>query len=1584
MATYINRPDSLSLLGNLKSFLIGSSSEVSFELQKGGETILSETYYPNSSGQVEIQVKDIIGNYLSTTLPTGNNFSQSSFAADFTAYLDGSNSYSFRVVNAGVRKLATQASYFLLSNWLTWQPQVKRTVWNAPEYMTFYAANSTVAKAKFYLKSGTTKTVNVASFSAGAAYTVNTTPSRLFSLSGESIDDLYGIVDVWVETQSGSRLTYIQRYILEESQGDEHFYLCVNSLGGIDTYIFHGACALAPDISHENAELGDTKVVITEDAERRWEQTTGYASLKETSWIFELISAKSAWAVMDGTAEPIAIDSSSLRVSDRNNLHSCSFSFTLTEGGRCLNISRTSGTLPAIEVPSPSGEIFFLDLRLSDYPDSDLEPTSLLLLQSPFSNTWFKASLGAITDAIIQDVLAAIPPAQSNLPLNLQYGIVESEAPRTYNGSSEVTARIPSRISHLADRTSVPYLGAVGENGLVQLRDFAGNSIYPALRQGSLWGNSWNGGSVSGPLTFTAGATPSETADLEVITLDGQRCLHTRLPFISDADLAVGGPGSSGGSAGGATYLYQLEDVQLEEPAAGQILKYNGTKWVNAADEGGSLVSWTQHQHSGTKIATVTIGGTPTDVYAPSISYSAGTGLQLNGTTFSLKRATSTDIGGVQLADRGNNGIPVYFDADSSAHTINYLAVQTEAGSIILPFLSNDIAFLKQRGGNATLTGGFSNSPNIDRIFDGKPDYAVITPDSQDAEIVLTITLPTDRAYNYGQRLYIDFGANAWHAGSITVECYHRDIAETESESKYKTVESTCNSSFWVGGLIGTVEGYKVTKLVITFTDFTQYGFRICQVGLQHYDSYGAAASYMSRGSDDPVWRTISPATEGLYDLGAEGSRWRNLYAQAANISGMLTVNSLKLAGSKRIWFGDTYYLELDANNQLHTNAVFASDLDVAVGGPGSGSGGSGGSSVAWGAAANGYQYLNVSGYDENTHRVAMYGHSHAFADLTSKPTTLSGFGITDGVSMVTSSGSGNAVTSITASGHTLSITKGLTFLTSHQSIYSLTLQAGAFSGVTYTPNAAGRTVNIPTTLDHLSDGNTRKLSDYVTLATEQNNISGRKSFTGGFGVNEIYQGTSTTNAISIYSTITLWKNTSVNGNLYPYAAGKNLGMAGYGWSTLSLNDGAGAYVSEWGNTTPVLFMDVTTKQLTFYAGGDCVLRAYEESDGTKSPLLINRNGSTITRSVHYYSALRHSFCVNNSTLDDQTWDVLMQVEANGTGGGRKVKFYANLFSGSEDYTVGESGSAFGALYLKTAGVIYGGGTARITLSGTSSYNSANITLNGSTRVYGDLWLSNGSNSGNKLIFGDRSSSSDYCYIQETPDDSLTIKAGSVLPAGIYQNLGNSTNPWQYLYAKRWYPDAANAPGFYVEYSSANQALTVNGNLIVTGDVAVGAYASGTASFPVSVAGTLTPVSSGTFSLGTASLKFNYVYARYIGDSSNYLTSLYSSSVTATTLNATTVNITGILTEPTLTINESIESYLSGDSGTTSSSLNIASLYSNISNIVNGKYRKLAIGAYTLQVTGYRNHNGQYSVYAGRYWFEQTSAASNYWYIHRL
>lgn len=69
------------------------------------------------------------------------------------------------------------------------------------------------------------------------------------------------------------------------------------------------------------------------------------------------------------------------------------------------------------------------------------------------------------------------------------------------------------------------------------------------------------------------------------------------------------------------------------------------------------------------------------------------------------------------------------------------------------------------------------------------------------------------------------------------------------------------------------------------------------------------------------------------------------------------------------------------------------------------------------------------------------------------------------------------------------------TYLSSHQTIYTLTFEAGSFEAGAYTPNSAAKTIKIPTTLDHISEGSSRKLSDYVTLATTQNNISGEKTF---------------------------------------------------------------------------------------------------------------------------------------------------------------------------------------------------------------------------------------------------------------------------------------------------------------------------------------------------------------------------------------------------------------------------------------------------------------------------------------------------------
>ena len=76
-------------------------------------------------------------------------------------------------------------------------------------------------------------------------------------------------------------------------------------------------------------------------------------------------------------------------------------------------------------------------------------------------------------------------------------------------------------------------------------------------------------------------------------------------------------------------------------------------------------------------------------------------------------------------------------------------------------------------------------------------------------------------------------------------------------------------------------------------------------------------------------------------------------------------------------------------------------------------------------------------------------GHTHAFSEITGKPTTLAGYGVTDGVNTVTLSGSGNAVTGASISGHTLTLTKGSTFsLSGHTHTFaSLTSKPTTIAG---------------------------------------------------------------------------------------------------------------------------------------------------------------------------------------------------------------------------------------------------------------------------------------------------------------------------------------------------------------------------------------------------------------------------------------------------------------------------------------------------------------------------------------------------------
>ena len=86
---------------------------------------MSQRYEPGDNQRIEIDLREIIHAQLSCDLKeSGESYEQTNLAADFTAIIDGSR-ISFRVVKAGVDRLADTPTNFLKQNFLTWQSNGK-------------------------------------------------------------------------------------------------------------------------------------------------------------------------------------------------------------------------------------------------------------------------------------------------------------------------------------------------------------------------------------------------------------------------------------------------------------------------------------------------------------------------------------------------------------------------------------------------------------------------------------------------------------------------------------------------------------------------------------------------------------------------------------------------------------------------------------------------------------------------------------------------------------------------------------------------------------------------------------------------------------------------------------------------------------------------------------------------------------------------------------------------------------------------------------------------------------------------------------------------------------------------------------------------------------------------------------------------------------------------------------------------------------------------------------------------------------------------------------------------------------------
>lgn len=392
----------VSMSGNLKPFVLQSSTAVAFTLEVGGSRVLNETYYPGNGNLIEIDLREVVESYLSFTLPSSDVFNQTLLVRSFTAKFDG-QTVSFNAIRAGKARLNQSASEFLKENFLTWQPQVKPVTYYSPEWLTYYAVETCRIKLKAYFEDGTSSETTLSSPSAGTCYTLNL---QYGVVSGKFSGKRPTYYDVWVESTGGQRMTYVQRYIGSQRRSeDENWYLFENSLGGLDSLRAYGSLDDAPEYEHNVSQFDGVLTEYRVDTNRKYTRNTGYLTPQESAWLQDMFSSRQKYAYTASGYYKIVFTASDGGRSSTDLPSSYSFTYQFAEDLPFLDIQRREDLPDNLELKTPEGETFFLPPRLAEFPKLSLSPDLLLPAQEPHTEKWGTITAGTLKDSVLNELI---------------------------------------------------------------------------------------------------------------------------------------------------------------------------------------------------------------------------------------------------------------------------------------------------------------------------------------------------------------------------------------------------------------------------------------------------------------------------------------------------------------------------------------------------------------------------------------------------------------------------------------------------------------------------------------------------------------------------------------------------------------------------------------------------------------------------------------------------------------------------------------------------------------------------------------------------------------------------------------------------------------------------------------------------------------------------------------------------------------------------------------------------------------------------------------------------------------------------
>lgn len=405
MAGVLQKPDALSLSGNLKPFVLSSAGKIVFNLLMGDdeEILFINNYDPGPDNLVRIDLREEMQALLSFNLDSSkNNWAQTTLVETFKAVIDG-QAYAFRVVGGGVADLADTPTNWLSQHFLTWQPRHKRVTYYSPEWLTFYATEDRTLKLKATYSDGSTKQLSLPTATAGKAYTQNLQYAYVAGLLGNTYPTYY---EVWTEGSGGNR-SESQFYLYEEAKSaDEQWFLFANSLGGIDTIRAYGVNKLAAEHTHNLDEQEEELEEYDVETQRLYVKNTGYLDDYERHWLLDFFPSRQKYIYEAGALRRIVVTESEATYTSSDLPSSYTFTYRRAEKAALLNLVKNAAELPdSITIPDQASPNFIIPPRLAELPRATLSEGVLLPAIDPSLNIPTVTSFGEIHNVIYGNIV---------------------------------------------------------------------------------------------------------------------------------------------------------------------------------------------------------------------------------------------------------------------------------------------------------------------------------------------------------------------------------------------------------------------------------------------------------------------------------------------------------------------------------------------------------------------------------------------------------------------------------------------------------------------------------------------------------------------------------------------------------------------------------------------------------------------------------------------------------------------------------------------------------------------------------------------------------------------------------------------------------------------------------------------------------------------------------------------------------------------------------------------------------------------------------------------------------------------------